>query len=318
MINLSLGGQRDPPTRARHATRRGAGGGRVRLRKGVVVVAAVGNGSESPETPWNYADYPAALPHVIGVGALARTARCPSTPIATRSTSTSRRPATGDLLHDPAQPGRQPRSRAARTMPYSNCGPLEFAARSARRSPRRRSRLLLRFCSAIDPKLAPTRSAGCSSARATDVTPRTGCPNCTLGRDTLTGWGTLDVDGRADRLAERDDAPAAGCLRAERRRRHVGASASARPRTIAATVDYWDDPDDVYSIKLAKGRAALRAPASTPVAANSLAPLEARHQDVASGSAALEPANRRRSRPRAGRSSGLRSSCRRAASTTSR
>src|SRR5204863_2583367 len=38
---------------------------------GAVVVAAVGNGDQAPSMPWSYASYPAALPHVLGVGALA-------------------------------------------------------------------------------------------------------------------------------------------------------------------------------------------------------------------------------------------------------
>ena len=38
--------------------------------KGVVVVAAVGNGPQSPATPWGFAHYPASLPHVIGVSAV--------------------------------------------------------------------------------------------------------------------------------------------------------------------------------------------------------------------------------------------------------
>ena len=33
------------------------------VSKGVVVVAAVGNGTESPSLPWTFADWPAALPH---------------------------------------------------------------------------------------------------------------------------------------------------------------------------------------------------------------------------------------------------------------
>src|SRR5207247_10506890 len=46
--------------------------------KGAVVVAAVGNGPQSPSTPWPYAHYPAALPHVLGVGALARNGSVPA------------------------------------------------------------------------------------------------------------------------------------------------------------------------------------------------------------------------------------------------
>ena len=70
MINLSLGGPRDPRRPARdtysalehraidYAT-----------RKGVVVVAAAGN-CAALSCPEAYAAWPAALPHVIGVGAI--------------------------------------------------------------------------------------------------------------------------------------------------------------------------------------------------------------------------------------------------------
>ena len=34
------------------------------------------------------------------------------------------------------------------------------------------------------------------------------------------------------------------------------------PRTLVATLDYWDDPADVYSIQLAKGEGLLPASAS--------------------------------------------------------
>src|SRR5206468_4844468 len=42
-----------------------------------VVVAAVGNSDEAYTTPWPYASWPAALPHVIGVGALTRSGKVP-------------------------------------------------------------------------------------------------------------------------------------------------------------------------------------------------------------------------------------------------
>ena len=40
------------------------------VAKGALVVAAVGNGDQAPGTPWRFASYPAALPHVLGVSAL--------------------------------------------------------------------------------------------------------------------------------------------------------------------------------------------------------------------------------------------------------
>src|SRR5581483_1964743 len=71
VINLSLGGQRDPVDLRLDTF---SPGERKEIEyavsKGVVVVAAVGNGTESPSIPWVYADYPAALPHVVGVSAL--------------------------------------------------------------------------------------------------------------------------------------------------------------------------------------------------------------------------------------------------------
>ena len=41
------------------------------------MVAAVGNGEGAPKLPWRYASYPAALPHVIGVGAAAQDGSVP-------------------------------------------------------------------------------------------------------------------------------------------------------------------------------------------------------------------------------------------------
>src|SRR5207237_9276370 len=47
------------------------------VRRGAVVVAAVGTSDQAPATPWPYASYPAALPHVLGVSALARDGSVP-------------------------------------------------------------------------------------------------------------------------------------------------------------------------------------------------------------------------------------------------
>src|SRR5207244_8585961 len=45
---------------------------------GALVVAAVGNGDQEPFMPWNYASYPAALPHVVGVSALSADGSIPT------------------------------------------------------------------------------------------------------------------------------------------------------------------------------------------------------------------------------------------------
>ncbi len=71
VINLSIGGIRDPsdPELDSYSPPEEAAI-EYAWSKGVLVVAAVGNGTQAPATPWNYADYPAALPHVLGVGAI--------------------------------------------------------------------------------------------------------------------------------------------------------------------------------------------------------------------------------------------------------
>src|SRR5205085_10684330 len=46
--------------------------------KGMLVVAAVGNGPQSPATSWRFAHYPAALPHLIGVCAIRRNGSVPA------------------------------------------------------------------------------------------------------------------------------------------------------------------------------------------------------------------------------------------------
>ena len=76
VINMSLGGFRDPRDPDRDAfspsKHRSAAHG-----EGAVVVAAVGNNTDVLPRPWPYASYPAALPHVLGVSALARDGSVP-------------------------------------------------------------------------------------------------------------------------------------------------------------------------------------------------------------------------------------------------
>jgi hypothetical protein len=92
---------------------------------------------------------------------------------------------------------------------------------------------------------------------AVDQTPATGCRRCTPNRDALTGHGKLDVAAavnskvppRADRYEPNDDA---GSRAAPVKRR--------RSVTRRATIDFWNDRHDVYSVRLRRGerlRAAL-------------------------------------------------------------
>src|SRR5262249_61899810 len=78
VVNLSFGAVRDPldpslDTYSKVEAKAVA----YAVKKGAVVVAAVGNSDEAYTTPWPYASWPSALPHVIGVGALTRSGKVP-------------------------------------------------------------------------------------------------------------------------------------------------------------------------------------------------------------------------------------------------
>jgi len=79
IINLSLGGIRDPDDKDLDSySRAEAAAVEYAWSKGVLVVAAVGNSPPAPTTPWPYADYPAALPHVLGVAATQESGAVPA------------------------------------------------------------------------------------------------------------------------------------------------------------------------------------------------------------------------------------------------
>ena len=215
-------------------------------------MAAVGNGTQAPRTPWNYADYPAALPHVIGVAALRQDGSVPD--YSNRDVQFADLAAPGDAIFSTV-----PRNLVDATRPdcvgvaYSSCGPVRVPERrSVRRSRRRRSPPPPRSCIGTDPRLSPDQVGWLLERTALDVNPEDGCRICAKGRDSLTGWGRLDVAaalaalsrGRplqpADALEPNDDA---GKL----------AHRVVPGRVVSATLDFWDDPVDVYAITLRQG-----------------------------------------------------------------
>ncbi len=247
VINLSLGGLRDPldPNHDSYSALE-ADAVAYAVRHGAVVVASVGNGDQAPEQPWRYASYPAALPHVLGVSALSRDGNVPA--FSNRDV----------LYNDIAAPGDELVSTlpkpltALRTMclpqGYSDCGPAEF------RNPQGTS-----FAAAIVsasavlvwsewPVLRAEQVVGLLERSAVDMTASNGCRRCAFQRDSLTGWGRLDVMRAIqwpgalppiDRFETNDDA-----------------GARARPvkrRRLTASLDFWNDQNDVYAVRLRKG-----------------------------------------------------------------
>jgi Subtilase family len=251
VINLSIGGLRDPLSRKRDTfSQAEANAIEYAYRRGAVLVAAIGNGDEAPRTPWFYGSYPAALPHVLGVSALTPSGNVPAF-------------SNRDLIYnDIAAPGQEIFSTLPRGLTsqrptcvdqgYSDCGPDEFrhASGTSFAAPQVAAAAVVLL--ALQPSLTPDQVTNLLERSATDVNAATGCRQCALQRDPLSGWGRLDIsravaalDGvlpPPDRLEPNDDA---------------GNHAAFLPRavkTVHATVDFWDDQIDVYRVPVRRGQ----------------------------------------------------------------
>ena len=253
VINLSLGGVRDPldPRLDSYSPLEQAAIDYA-YAKGAVVVAAVGNGPQSPATPWPFAHYPAALPHVIGVSAIRRDGSVPA--YSNRDT----------VYNDIAAPGENifstvPRPLTARTPacagePYSDCGPAEFrdAIGTSFAAPQVSAAAALLL--GQDPKLTPDQVSWLLERSAVDASPQTGCSICPPGRDRFTGWGRLDVQAALTLLTSGRPLPAPDHYEPNDDAGPWSHAVPPLPRVVAATLDFWDDDIDVYRIALRRGQ----------------------------------------------------------------
>lgn len=251
VINMSFGGLRDPlhPSRDMYSQIE-AEAVAYAVAHHVVVVAAVGNGDQSPREPWHFASYPAALPHVIGVSAFAEDGSVPDF---------SNRDA---IFNDITAPGEAILSTLPRQLTaqfpgcpdqgYSSCGPEEYRAAEGTSFAAPQVSAAAAMLLSVDPGLTPDQVTTILERTATDANGGNGCRQCPLGRDSYTGWGRLDVAAAlaalagtipsADRFEPNDDAgPAAWPL-------------SGRSGTLHATLDFWDDQSDVYRVLVRRGQ----------------------------------------------------------------
>jgi subtilisin family serine protease len=250
VINLSFGSTRDPADPSRdgfsYPERRAID---FAVRRGVVIVAAVGNGNDAPSIPWPYASYPAAFPHVLGVAAYGRSGGVPS--FSNRD----------DQYVDLAAPGMDifsllPRLLTSRyttcaEQGYSSCGSKEYrhAGGTSFSSPQVAGAAALLLAQL--PTLRPDQVTTILKTSAADATPANGCADCTAGPDALTGFGRLDVGAALaalnaklptpDRLEPNDDAGR-------------WAATVHGKLDLRATLDSWDDPNDVYRLYLERGQ----------------------------------------------------------------
>ena len=251
VINLSLGGVRDPlNARLDSYSPLEQAAVDYAYAKGAVVVAAVGNGPQSPATPWPFAVYPAALPHVIGVSALRRDGSVPA--YSNRDT----------VYDDIAAPGDSMFSTVPRSLSsdptcgdpgYSDCGPAEFRNGIGTSF----SAPLVSAAAALllgqDPKLTPQQVMWLLERTATDETAANGCATCLAGRDRFTGWGKLDVAAALALLASGKPLPPTDSYEPNDDAGPWSHALPPLPRTVGATLDYWDDDVDVYRVALHAG-----------------------------------------------------------------
>ena len=250
VINISFGGTRygDSGRDAYSAVE--AAAVEYAVKHDVLVVAAVGNGDAAPRAPWDYANYPAALPHVIGVSAVGRDGSVPDF---------SNRDA---VFNDIAAPGEGIFSTAPRLLTvdcvlrgYSECGPFELRRGDGTSFAAPLVTAAASLVLGDRPFLKPNQVAWILERSARDVTPAT-CRRCWPGRDDHTGWGVLDVSAAIDTVStgirlgpdQREPNDEAG-TRAQ--------TVYGRRQKIEATLDYWNDQTDVYRIRIRRGQRLL-------------------------------------------------------------
>jgi subtilisin family serine protease len=251
VINMSLGGVRDPldPDRDTYS-RLEADAISYAVTNGVVVVAAVGNSDFAPTSPWSFASYPAALPHVLGVSAFDQKGSVPKFSNRDSVYNDVAAPGDGILSIFPRQ--LTARFPACSEQGYSSCGPEEYreAQGTSFSAPQASAAAAVLF--SLRPTLRPEQVTAILERTAVDLDPKTGCLACPVGRDQLSGWGGIDVAAAIsallgtlpsrDHFESNDDAGT---------RAHDLVGDAVR---VKATVDFWDDQDDVYAIRLRKGQ----------------------------------------------------------------
>ncbi|HWG57239.1 MAG TPA: S8 family serine peptidase [Gaiellaceae bacterium] len=252
VINMSVGGIRDPRSRSRDTfSAAEAAALAYAKRHGVVVVAAVGNSDAAPRQPWPYASYPAALPHVLGVAALARDGSAP------RFSNRDR------VYVDLAAPGHALLSTVPRALTaespdcaeqgYSTCADRELRSGEGTSFAAPQAAAAAATLIALRPQLRPEQVTALLTRSATDATPATGCRACVSGRDAATGWGRLDVAAAVRALAARR-VPPRDVLEPNEDAGPAALRLGGRVKRLVATLDYWDDQTDVYAIELRRGQ----------------------------------------------------------------
>jgi subtilisin family serine protease len=252
VVNLSFGAVRDPlrpelDTYSKVEAKAVA----YAVKKGAVVVAAVGNADEAPTTPWPYASWPAALPHVIGVGALTKSGDVPDfsdedprfVDIAAPGVSIF---STFPTALTAAQPDCTPQG-------YTDCalGDYHHPEGTSFAAPQVSAAAAVLL--GVDPSLTSSQVTRILERHTDDVDSASGCAVCPAGRDKYSGWGALDVQKAVDFLNSGSPLPPSDRFEPNDSAAEAQKVWGKRP-DVTATLDYWDDPRDVYRVHLNKGQ----------------------------------------------------------------
>ena len=256
VINLSLGGVRDPQNAERDTySALEASAIAYAYSKGAVLVAAVGNGDEAPSTPWPYASYPAALPHVIGVSALTRSGNVAD--FSDRDAVFNDISAPGAGIFSTFPSALTQLRPTCTDQGYSDCGSDDYTNAEGTSFSAPQVSAAAAMLIAIDPALTNSQVGAILEHTADDVNASNGCGKCAVGRDAYTGWGRLDV-ARAVALVTTGPLPSADAFETNDDAGSQAHTLWGKKVVVNASLDYYDDPVDVYRVEL-NGRERLTA-----------------------------------------------------------
>jgi len=267
VINLSVGGLRDPNDSWLDADSRSERDAvEYAYARGVVIVAAVGNGENAPIEPWHFADWPAAYPNVIGVAALNRDGSVPNFSNRDPTDVDISAPGAGIFSTIPRNLEEAAEQPICAGDAYSNCGPVAFRSGDGTSFAAPQVAAAAALLLGIDPRLTPNQVDWILERSATDMTPANGCDECSVGHDPLTGWGRLDIARAVRLLGDRAGLPRPDALEPDDNSGSQAHQLRSLPRSITSSEDYWDDPVDVFAIRLRPGNtliASLQSPVHT-------------------------------------------------------
>jgi subtilisin family serine protease len=252
VVNLSFGAVRDPYDKTLDSfSKVEARAVNYAVQKGAVVVAAVGNSDEAYTTPWPYASWPSALPHVIGVGALTRSGKVPDFSDQDPVFVDIAAPGVGIFSTFPkeltaGQAGCTPQG-------YTDCanGDYRHPVGTSFAAPQVSAAAAVLL--GLEPSLTSSQVTRILERHTDDVDAASGCDECPTGRDKFSGWGSLDVEKAVNFLSSGNPMPPSDRLEPNDSARQARKLWGKRPG-INATLDAWDDPRDVYRVYLVRGQ----------------------------------------------------------------